>query len=161
MNVFLGLGSNIGERVQNIHSAISKINERIGSVSLTSSFYETEPWGFECEDYFLNMVLSCESHLSIIDILSEITDIESALGRVRTGKGYESRIIDIDILFYGDYIFEKEGIIVPHPKLHERRFVLVPLNEIAPQFIHPVFKKSIATLLTDCDDMSIVKLTKF
>jgi len=150
--VFLGIGTNLGDRSANLQEAISKINEIIGSVLSSSSVYETEPWGFLAEEQFYNMVAEVETKLSPSGLLGAILMIETLLGRVRTGKQYTSRNIDIDILFYNDLIMNEEALKIPHHHLHERKFVLVPLCEIAPQLVHPVINKTIAELLGLCDD---------
>ena len=158
-DVFLGLGTNLGDRKSNLRKAVAKIEEHIGKIVESSSVYETEPWGFEAETDFFNMVVRVETNLSPSDLLKEIHLIESSLGREREQDRYSSRIIDIDILFYGDTVSAEKGLKIPHRLLHERKFVLVPLCEIAPEFIHPVLLKSIRTLLDECRDRSrIVKL---
>jgi 2-amino-4-hydroxy-6-hydroxymethyldihydropteridine diphosphokinase len=152
--VFLGLGSNLGRRDETLHAAKKLIGESIGAVIRASSVYETEPWGFESDKEFLNMVLVVETDLPPSGILGRILMIESQLGRTRyrCGFHYLSRSIDIDILFYDNEILDQESLKIPHPRLHERRFVMVPLAEIAPDQIHPVFKKTILELLRECED---------
>ena len=118
------------------------IEESIGSVVSVSSVYETEPWGFESDNEFLNMVLCVETDLSPSGLLGRILMIESQLGRIRCENQYSSRNIDIDILLYNNEIVNEAALEIPHPRMHERRFVLVPLAEIAPELIHPVLKKS-------------------
>jgi 2-amino-4-hydroxy-6-hydroxymethyldihydropteridine diphosphokinase len=159
-NVFLGLGSNLGERNEILQEAKTRIAEVIGTVVSVSSIYETEPWGFESENDFLNMVLFVKTELSPSGLLGRILMIESQLGRTRCDTGYTSRNIDIDILLYDNEIVRDEALVIPHPKMHERRFVLVPLAEIAPEIIHPVFNKSIASLLKSCKDKSLVRKYK-
>lgn len=150
--VFLGIGTNLGNRSANLKEALTKIDEIIGRVSVASSVYETEPWGFMAEEQFYNMVTEVETQLSPSGVLGSILMIETLLGRVRTGKLYTSRNIDIDILFYNDLVMNEEALKIPHPYLHERKFVLVPLYEIAPEFKHPVMNKTIAELLGLCND---------
>jgi 2-amino-4-hydroxy-6-hydroxymethyldihydropteridine diphosphokinase len=152
MNLFLGLGSDLGDRKGNLLQAIGKIEEKIGPVVKISSIYETEPWGFKSDRNFLNIVINCLTELSAQDVLVSILEIEASLGRVRTGNGYESRNIDIDILFCDALIISDKDFIIPHPKINERRFVLVPLAEIAPDLIHPVTQKSVKALLSECKD---------
>jgi 2-amino-4-hydroxy-6-hydroxymethyldihydropteridine diphosphokinase len=154
--VFLCLGSNIGERTENLKEAKKMIAELIGRILTESGLYETEPWGFESENDFLNMVLCVETGLSPSGLMGRILMIESKLGRIRCETRYSSRSMDIDILLYGEEVYADEAINIPHPRLHERRFVLVPLSDIAPGFIHPVIKKSIKTLLEICSDQSRV-----
>ena len=159
-NVFLGIGTNIGNREKNLKYAIISINKFIGTILKTSCIYETEPWGFNTEDQFLNMVIEVETNLSPSALLLMINRIETLLGRNRNEKKYVSRAIDIDILLYKDQIINDGNLEIPHPLMHKRKFVMVPLNEIASDFEHPVFKKSIASLLNVCNDKSRVKLFK-
>jgi 2-amino-4-hydroxy-6-hydroxymethyldihydropteridine diphosphokinase len=152
--VFLGLGANLGDRELNLQTALENIRENIGKVVLLSSVYETEPWGFSSDDQFLNMVTEVETKLNPSGLLGRILMIEANMGRLRSGNIYASRQIDIDILLYGNKILETKSLVIPHPKLHERKFVLVPLCEIAPDFVHPVLNKDIKTLLKECTDYS-------
>ncbi|MCU0461785.1 MAG: 2-amino-4-hydroxy-6-hydroxymethyldihydropteridine diphosphokinase [Bacteroidales bacterium] len=156
--LILGIGTNLGDKAANLKTALGSINENIGLVVRTSSVYETEPWGFSSVDQFLNIVAEVESKLKPSGLLGRILMIEARMGRLRNGKEYASRLIDIDILFIGDKILDTTSLVIPHPKLHERKFVLVPLAEIAPDFVHPVLKKNIKTLLTECKDKGIVRL---
>ena len=156
--VYLGLGTNLGDRKRNLREAIEKIEEHIGKVLKSSSVYETAPWGFEAENDFLNMVTEVETGLSPSELLKKIFEIESKLGRERTQDRYSSRVIDIDILFYDDLIVDQKGLKIPHRLMHERRFVLAPFCEIAPDLIHPMLKKSISVLLEECRDRT--KITK-
>ena len=150
--VFLGIGTNLGEREENLRKAIKLIEEHIGSITEESSVYETEPWGFQSETSFFNMVIKIETNLTPSGLLGRILMIEAMMGRLREGQGYKSRIIDIDILFFETRIFENKVLKIPHPKIQDRRFVLVPLSEIAGDLIHPVFNKSIQELLKECKD---------
>lgn len=157
-NVFLGIGSNLGDRRENLKTALDLITLHIGVVSHTSSVWETEPWGFSSRELFLNMVIEVETLLNPSGLLGRILMIEAGMGRLRDGTGYSSRILDIDILFYGSRIIKTKSLVLPHPKIHERKFVLEPLNEIAPEFVHPVLGKDIFTLLGECRDKGKVKL---
>lgn len=152
--VFLGIGTNLGNRKANLRKAIEMIGEHIGRVINSSAVYETAPWGFDSEDDFLNMVMTVETSDTPSELMKKITMIESMLGRERNQNRYSSRVIDIDILFYDDLVINENGLKIPHPLMHERRFVLVPLCELAPDMIHPVFKKSISVLLEECRDRS-------
>lgn len=156
--VFLGLGTNMGDRDANLNEAVRRINENIGTIRKASSLFETEPWGFENENSFLNMTAEVETMLTPSGVLGAILMIETQLGRIRGEKQYTSRLIDIDILFYDDLILDEIALKIPHPLMHKRRFVLVPLNEIAPDFIHPMLKKSIGSLLNSCKDRGSVRL---
>jgi len=155
--VFLGIGTNLGNRELNLEQSIARIEEFIGPVLMSSSIYETEPWGFQAEDKFLNLVVKAETKLTPSGLLGRILMIESLMGRVRGPNRYSSRLIDIDILVYEEMIIDQESLKIPHPLLQERRFVLVPLCEIASEMIHPVLKKSYAELLEICEDKNEVK----
>jgi 2-amino-4-hydroxy-6-hydroxymethyldihydropteridine diphosphokinase len=155
--VFLGIGTNLGNRESNLEEAVARIREYIGPVLDSSSIYETEPWGFHAKDEFLNKVVKVNTELTPSGLLGRILMIESLLGRVRGQVRYSSRLIDIDILLYEDLIVEEESLKIPHPLLQQRKFVLVPLCEIASEIIHPVLKKSIAELLEICEDRGDVK----
>jgi 2-amino-4-hydroxy-6-hydroxymethyldihydropteridine diphosphokinase len=150
--VFLGIGSNLGDRKKNLTDVTEKIIEFIGRVTGISSVYETVPWGFSAENDFLNIVLKVETLLSPSELLRSIFMVEEMLGRVRNGDGYVSRTMDIDILLYEDRIIDNEDLKIPHPLMHERKFALVPLCEIDPELIHPVKGKSMRLLLEECTD---------
>jgi len=130
--VFLGIGTNLGNKESNLEQAVARIKEYIGPVLKSSAIYETEPWGFQAKDEFLNMVVKVETDLAPSGLLGRILMIESLLGMVRVKEQYSSRLIDIDILLFEDMIVNEESLKIPHPLLHERKFVLVPLCEIAP-----------------------------
>jgi 2-amino-4-hydroxy-6-hydroxymethyldihydropteridine diphosphokinase len=149
---FLGIGTNLGDREQNISKSIALINDAIGEVTTTSHIYETEPWGFESENTFLNIVLKVQTELKPVALLRKIHGIENQLGRVRNDTQYSSRIVDIDILFYNNIIINRKNMQIPHPRVSERRFVLVPLCEIEPDGIHPVLGKSFSNMLDECRD---------
>lgn len=149
--IYLGLGSNMGDRKKHITQAISKIENQIGRCLLRSCLYRTAAWGKTNQSYFINQVIQISTKKAPIEILDGILEIEKQLGRVRKEKWGE-RIIDIDLLFYGSEIIELPRLLVPHPFLAERRFVLVPMNEIAPNFIHPIFERNISDLLLECPD---------
>jgi 2-amino-4-hydroxy-6-hydroxymethyldihydropteridine diphosphokinase len=156
-SLYLLLGSNLGDRKKQLDRAADLIMEMIGPVVMRSSVYETEPWGFTSDDLFLNAALECRTSLSPVEVLHRIESIEKLFGRERPGTGYSSRIIDIDILFYEGLVMDLERLKIPHPRLQERRFVLVPLDEIAHSFVHPVSGKTVGELLRDCSDLKEVR----
>lgn len=158
MQATIILGSNSGNKREILPEAISRLSS-MGKIVGRSSLYETEPWGFSCEENFLNQVVVVETELSPRDFLEQCLSIEKQLGRVRHSGGprYTSRPIDIDILFYDSLSINSPELTVPHPRLAERRFVLVPLAEIMPDFIHPLLHKSISALLSACPDQLVVK----
>ena len=151
---YILLGSNMGDKLALLNNAIEMIECRCGKVIKKSSIYESEPWGFICDENFVNQAICIETELSAHDLLKELLNIESELGRVRNENqiGYASRPIDLDVIYYGDMINEEEFLTLPHPRLHQRNFVLMPLCEIAPDFVHPVFKVSNKVLLERCND---------
>ena len=149
--VYLLFGSNLGERAANIANAITLLeNQGVSPIKL-SSLYETEPWGNIEQGKFLNRVGKFSTTVSPSGLMKSILKIEEAMGRVRTKK-WAPRIIDIDILFYGNQIVSQSDLQIPHPELEKRKFALTPMEEIAPDFMHPVLKKSIKELLTECND---------
>lgn len=154
MNVaFLCLGGNIGNREFTLKQAVEKINLEIGQVTRQSNYFETEAWGVENQDKYLNQCISVETILSSNEVLKKSLEIELSLGRKRNHKEtYEPRTIDIDLLFYNSDIIQTKDLAIPHPRLHLRKFVLIPLNEIAPNFSHPILNKTINTLLLECED---------
>jgi len=149
--IFLITGGNMGNRKKNLEKASIFINEKIGKIIESSSIYETEAWGKNDQPSFYNQVHIIESTLSAEKIMSKILQIEKQMGRIRTIKN-AARIIDIDILFFNDETINKPDLIVPHAEISNRRFVLMPLNELNPNFIHPVLQKSIHELLSTCKD---------
>jgi len=155
--VFIGIGSNMGDRLDNCQRAIELIGEKI-VIRRASSFYETEPWGYSAQDDFVNCVVETATSLGAGELLSTLQDIEKGVGRdgVAAMK-WGPRIIDLDILFYGDTVVSEEGLNIPHPHLHQRAFVLAPLAEIAPTLLHPVLNKNPAEMLSDVADRSGVK----
>lgn len=157
-HVFLGIGSNLGNREENLNIALGRISGEIGIVLISSSVYETEPWGFDTDNQFLNMVVKVETMNEPPALIEALLGIEKSMGRERDKEKYSSRVIDIDILFYEDIVIAAGDLKIPHPNIHERRFVLVPLVEIAPDFIHPVFQKSVKEILRSCIDKGAVKI---
>jgi 2-amino-4-hydroxy-6-hydroxymethyldihydropteridine diphosphokinase len=149
--IFLITGGNIGNRKKNLETAATLIQDQIGTIVKSSKIYETDAWGITDQPAFYNQVHIVESNFSAKEILNKILNIEEKMGRVRTVKN-AARIIDIDILFFNNEIINKPNLNVPHPQIINRRFVLMPLYELAPEMIHPVFKKSIHQLLVNCKD---------
>lgn len=157
--VITGLGSNLGDRFEALQRAIELISEEAGEITAISSVWETEPWGFEAEEKFLNMVIVIRTMLEPKMLVQLFRSIEGRMGRKKSGGGkYESRIIDIDILFWDDRVISLPGLEVPHPKLHSRRFVLEPLREVAAGTVHPVTGLTVAEMLQYCEDNSDVRL---
>ncbi len=147
--VYIGIGSNLGDREENCGKAVALLIESGVKVIKRSSLYETEPWGFKEQPMFINMVLEIETQIEPEELLKVLKQIEIKLGRVE-GKRWMPRIIDLDILVYNDLIIKTSNLEIPHPGMHERTFVLEPLSEIAPDKIHPVFKKTFNDLLRSC-----------
>lgn len=150
-NIFLLLGSNLGDRTANLQLGIESIQNQIGAINAKSKIYETAAWGNHDQFNFLNQAIKLESKLSPIDLLSQVLAIEKSVGRIRNKK-WEARIIDIDIIYFADEIIKTHDLVIPHPYLAERKFVLIPLVEISPEFVHPSLKKSNADLLKECKD---------
>lgn len=156
MNIaYLGLGSNLGDRKTYLEEASALITEQAGKILLSSSVYETAAWGSGDQPDYLNQVIQIQTELFPLTLLKSILSIEKALGRERKQK-WGNRTIDIDLLFYQDYYFQTPQLILPHPWLHERKFVLTPLAEIAPGLIHPAGNKTISELLHICSDQNEV-----
>jgi 2-amino-4-hydroxy-6-hydroxymethyldihydropteridine diphosphokinase len=157
---YIGIGSNLGNTLQNCKYAIESLS-RINGISpiRTSSFYKTEPIGIEKQNYFINAVVEITTTLSARELLQALGEIERNMGRKRETKG-GPRIIDLDLLFYGQDVIRETDLVVPHPEIHKRRFVLEPLYEIASYFIHPVFGVSIRGLKDRLTDTKIVEMIK-
>lgn len=151
-------GSNQGDKTVLLERACELINNRCGEVTRRSSLYDSEPWGFDSEEWFLNALLEVETWRDPDTLMEDLLDIEKELGRERHPEveGYTSRTADLDILYYGDEVICTDRVTVPHPRLHERRFALMPLCELVPGFIHPVFGLSQEALLKKCTDTSLV-----
>jgi 2-amino-4-hydroxy-6-hydroxymethyldihydropteridine diphosphokinase len=155
--VYLSIGTNLGNRKLNMEEAIHFISI-FSEIEKVSSIFETEAWGKKELLPFFNMVISISTSMLPDELLKACQEIESKLGRVKGDKDtYENRIIDIDILFYNNDIIQKKGLIVPHPLLHERLFVIEPFIEIAPRFIHPLLKQSMLELSRTCEDESEIQ----
>ena len=159
-SVVLLLGGNEGDRVQTMLRAITEVARRIGTVASISGIYETAPWGFEAEQTFLNQAVVVDTDQEAYEVLRHALEIERDLGRVRhEGQvGYASRPIDIDLIFYDRAVLDTPDLQLPHPRMQLRRFVLQPLAEIIPDFLHPKFHKTVAQLLSECSDEGRVEL---
>lgn len=153
---YLLIGGNLGNRKENLSTAISLITEQCGSLTRSSSIYETEAWGKTDQPSFLNQALEISTSLNARQLMRKILKIEEEMGRIRKEK-LGPRIIDIDILFFDNEIHDLRFLKVPHPEIQNRRFVLVPMAEINSYLQHPVFKKTIAELLEECPDLLNVK----
>ena len=155
--VFLGIGGNIGNKQQNFTKVEDLIEKRLGKILLKSSVYETPPWGFNAEENFWNQVLLIETKFLAEELLWRTKEIEDQFYRQERDVRYSSREMDIDMLYYDDIFMETDKLILPHPRLHQRKFVLVPLVEIAPDFKHPLFRLTSMQMLENCKDESIIK----
>ncbi len=149
--IFLLLGTNLGDRSQHLAAARAQIEAKAGKIMKASAVYVTAAWGKTDQPDFYNQVIEIESILSPNELLSTTLSIEEAMGRVRT-EAWGARTLDIDILLYGNVIVEREQLTIPHPRMNNRRFTLVPLADRAPEIIHPVEQKSIRELLARCTD---------
>src|ERR1035437_442086 len=155
-STYLLIGGNLGNRIENLAMARSLIENELGKIIKASSIYETAAWGITKQPDFLNQVLLIKTKFSPEKMMQLILSIENKMGRVRTRKN-ASRIIDIDILFFNDEIISNENLTIPHPEIQNRKFALIPLNEIASDLVHPVFKQSIKNLLSTSKDKLQVK----
>ena len=158
--VYFLLGGNLGDREQILSNAIEKMNKEIGLLVECSAIYETEPWGFDHELNFLNQVVVLDSDLEAMQILDITQNIEKDLGRIRKKNQYSERTIDIDILFYGEKRIFSDRLEVPHPRIQERMFALMPMMDVGADLVHPVIGKTIKELLVGCPDKMEVKKYK-
>ncbi len=150
--VYLLLGGNQGDVLENLSKAKKEIELYIGEIQCMSPIYKTEPWGLSADELFFNQVIYLETSCSPQSILVDILEIEKRLGRIRKKGKLDSRPIDIDILFYNDIVLQTPELTIPHPRLHLRNFTLVPLNDISPHLVHPVLQKTIQQLLKNTTD---------
>jgi 2-amino-4-hydroxy-6-hydroxymethyldihydropteridine diphosphokinase len=153
---YLSLGSNLGSREQNLDEAVKLIQSRIAAPEQRSGYYESAPWGFQSENRFYNSCLAVRTTLDPLALLDQLLGIEKEMGRERGGRGYADRIIDIDLLLFDHIQMDHPRLTLPHPGMGSRKFVLLPLAEIAPELIHPVTGISIQEMLQKCDDQTRV-----
>jgi 2-amino-4-hydroxy-6-hydroxymethyldihydropteridine diphosphokinase len=151
--IYLALGSNLGDRAANLQTAIAALPRAV-TVLAQSPVYETPPWGLTDQPLFLNMALKGETSLGPVELLKQLKMLETRLGRLPAVR-WGPRLIDMDILFYADLVLDIQGLVIPHPRLHQRAFVLVPLADLAPDFVHPVFCKPVRELLAEVDSTGV------
>lgn len=155
---YLLLGTNLGDRAQNLNTAIAFIEKEVGEVFKKSSVYETAAWGKTDQPGFLNLAIGVKTDVAPLVLLNILLGIEKKMGRVRMERWGE-RLIDIDIIFYADKIVNDDQLTLPHPEMHKRRFVLEPLNEIAADFVHPILKEKVSSILSNLtDELTVEKI---
>ena len=150
-HAYLLIGGNIGDRLANLGTATEAIQDQIGTILLSSSIYETAAWGLEDQASFLNQALLVSTTADAPTLLEKLLAIEQQMGRIRN-QPLGPRTIDLDIIFFNEEIIDLNNLVIPHPQMQKRNFVLSPLNEIAPNYLHPILKKSINQLLMNCED---------
>jgi len=158
--VYLGIGGNIGNKQNNFEEVYRKIRNELGKIENASSIYETPPWGFQSDDVFWNSVIEISTVYSPEILLSKIHLIENSFGQKSGDERYTSREMDIDILYFDDLFMGNENLIIPHPRIPHRKFVLIPLNEIAPELEHPLLRLTTVQMVEICMDESIIKKVK-
>ena len=156
--IYLGLGSNLDDRQRNLERALQALAPSVHLIA-ASPLYETAPWGYEHQPSFLNQVAQAETSLLPLDLLKYLKDIEARLGRQPTIR-YGPRLIDLDLLLYDDLLLEAPGLQIPHPRMHERAFVLAPLADLAPDLVHPVLGRTVRDLLAGLDQSGVVRLNR-
>lgn len=154
---YLILGGNKGDKLKNLQIAIEQLEKKAGRVLKKSDIYVTAAWGNTDQPDFFNQVVCLQTELSAQELLNQLLKIEEEAGRIRGHQKWMERTMDIDILFFNDSIIKTDNLTIPHPYIQDRKFVLIPMAELAPELVHPVFKKSIETLLHECKDELEVK----
>ena len=155
---YLSLGTNQGNKLENLQNAIDQIDDKVGAIQNISSIYKTPAWGFDGDDFY-NICIKVSTYQPPETLMNTLLSIENGLGRQRSSEeGYQNRNIDIDILLFDDEIIFSQTLTVPHPKMLQRKFVMLPLNEIASNFIHPIEKQQISICLQNCDDTSEISI---
>ncbi len=155
-NLYLSIGTNLGDRQSNLKTAVTLIGQRIGTVQAVSQAFETEPWGFQSPNAFLNQALQVTTDMNPVDALKVTQAIESEMGRTSKSHNsmYADRLIDIDLIFFDDQVIELPGLKIPHPLMHKRQFVLEPLSEIAPEIVHPLLHKTVREMFEEIRQQS-------
>jgi 2-amino-4-hydroxy-6-hydroxymethyldihydropteridine diphosphokinase len=156
-SIYILTGSNLANRESALATAKQEIQFHCGLISSCSCIYESEPWGFEANEKFLNQVLLLHTMLGPFALLASLQEIEIRMGRIRNKTGYESRIIDLDILYFNNEIIHNEVLKIPHPAMHQRAFTMVPMAELAPDFLHPILKMSQTEILSMLEDKKDIK----
>lgn len=155
--IFLSIGTNLGDKKKNLDSALTEIKLQIGKITSLSSIYESEPWGFDTEDHFFNIMIGVTTTMNPEQLLRACQNIEIELGRIKSEQtGYTSRLIDIDIVYFDNLIVAMPHLQIPHPLMQERNFVLAPLCEIAPTKLHPLFNLNSVEMQNNCADKILV-----
>jgi 2-amino-4-hydroxy-6-hydroxymethyldihydropteridine diphosphokinase len=155
--IYIALGTNVGDRLANLQAALTALAPQV-ELQAKSAVYETEPWGYADQPAFLNMVVRGETDLSPLALLKHLKDLELALGRTPTFRN-GPRLIDLDILFYDNLVIDTPPLVIPHPRLHERAFVLVPLADVAPGLVHPLLGRSVSQLVETVDRCGVSLFT--